>query len=146
MWEDDFQRLREEALEFSYNRNKKLIEDWCRKAGVTTPVGYYNDYKTIHIYTDKPGLLIGKGGELVNRFKEFLKSEFHRNMEVNIIEIRGGFVNFINIKNDLVRVVRCKDCKKRGTDSCPFHIYGTGADEKLLCKLDNDFCSYGERA
>ena len=46
---------------------------------------------------------------------------------------------------DAVPVVRCKDCKHRGTDDCIFHIKGEPADEELLLKLDNDFCSYGER-
>lgn len=46
---------------------------------------------------------------------------------------------------DAVPVVRCKDCKHRGTDCCNFHIKGEPADEELLQKLDNDFCSYGER-
>ena len=46
---------------------------------------------------------------------------------------------------DAVPVVRCRDCKHRGTDYCIFHIKGEPADEELLRKLDNDFCSYGER-
>lgn len=46
---------------------------------------------------------------------------------------------------DAVEVVRCRDCKYRGTDYCIFHIKGEPADEELLLKLDNDFCSYGER-
>ena len=46
---------------------------------------------------------------------------------------------------DAVEVVRCRDCKHRGTDYCIFHIKGEPADEELLGKLDNDFCSYGER-
>ena len=46
---------------------------------------------------------------------------------------------------DVVEVVRCRDCKHRGTDDCIFHIKGEPADEELLRKLDNDFCSYGER-
>ena len=46
---------------------------------------------------------------------------------------------------DAVEVVRCLDCKHRGTDYCIFHIKGEPADEELLRKLDNDFCSYGER-
>lgn len=46
---------------------------------------------------------------------------------------------------DAVEVVRCRDCKHRGTDYCIFHINGEPADEELLRKLDNDFCSYGER-
>ena len=46
---------------------------------------------------------------------------------------------------DAVPVVRCRECKFRGTDDCIFHIKGEPADEELLLKLDNDFCSYGER-
>lgn len=46
---------------------------------------------------------------------------------------------------DAVEVVRCRECKHRGTDDCIFHIKGEPADEELLLKLDNDFCSYGER-
>ena len=46
---------------------------------------------------------------------------------------------------DTVPVVRCRECKHRGTDDCIFHIKGEPADEELLLKLDNDFCSYGER-
>ena len=46
---------------------------------------------------------------------------------------------------DAAPVVRCRDCKHRGTDDCIFHIKGEPADEELLLKLDNDFCSYGER-
>ena len=54
-----------------------------------------------------------------------------------------------DIKNaptvDAVEVVRCRECKYRGTDDCIFHIKGEPADEELLLKLDNDFCSYGKR-
>ena len=46
---------------------------------------------------------------------------------------------------DAVEVVRCRECKHRGTDDCIFHIKGEPADEELLLKLDDDFCSYGER-
>ena len=46
---------------------------------------------------------------------------------------------------DAVPVVRCRECKHRGIDDCIFHIKGEPADEELLLKLDNDFCSYGKR-
>ena len=48
-------------------------------------------------------------------------------------------------KVDVIHVVRCRECKHRGTDDCIFHIKGEPTDEELLLKLDNDFCSYGER-
>ena len=64
-------------------------------------------------------------------------------------EFRDEAVLASDIKNaptvDAVPVVRCRECKYRGTDDCIFHIKGEPADEELLLKLDNDFCSYGER-
>ena len=60
---------------------------------------------------------------------------------------REEFVRFLKKQPtvDAVPVVRCQECKHRGTDDCIFHIKGEPADEELLLKLDNDFCSYGER-
>ena len=57
------------------------------------------------------------------------------------------FVRFLKKQPtvDAVPVVRCRECKYRGTDDCIFHIKGEPVDEELLLKLDNDFCSYGER-
>lgn len=60
---------------------------------------------------------------------------------------REEFVLFLKKQSiiDAVPVARCRECKHRGTDDCIFHIKGEPADEELLLKLDNDFCSYGER-
>lgn len=53
-------------------------------------------------------------------------------------------------KNDLVEVVRCKDCKM--SDYCyPIKEKGKEAEEGWYCKRNrkyvkpNDFCSYGKR-
>lgn len=48
--------------------------------------------------------------------------------------------------NDVVRVVRCKDCKYEGTSGCPTY-YEDSMTYRDCWALDgdNDFCSYGER-
>jgi predicted metal-dependent RNase len=101
MWDDDaWMEMRAEARRFAEERNSKLIEDWCKECHVTTPIGYDNDYSGVMtIYTDRPGYLIGKGGEKVNKFKEALKKEFRKEYEVKFVEVRGGFVN-LNIKEE----------------------------------------------
>ena len=53
--------------------------------------------------------------------------------------------HFRDLTKKVEPLVRCLECKHRGTDDCIFHIKGEPADEELLLKLDNDFCSYGER-
>lgn len=95
-YDDEFENVREEALLFYLNKYKKLIEDWCHKAKLKSPVGYFNNTtdRIMEIYTDRPGVLIGKAGSLVYEFKEKLKEEFGIDYEVKFIDIRGGFVNY----------------------------------------------------
>jgi ribosomal protein S3 len=92
--EDDWMEFRAQCHELVHNQHKQLIEDWCTKCKVTTPIGYYNDYKgTLTIYTDRPGYLIGQGGQMVREFEEAFSKEFGKPYKVKFVEIRGGFVN-----------------------------------------------------
>ena len=99
MYNDDYENFIGEAIELHHNRIKEIIERWCKDAGVTTPVGYYDDRSgNIEIYTDRHGWLIGKGGEKINKFKEELEKEFNVKYNIEFIEIKGGFVNYeVNI-------------------------------------------------
>lgn len=92
---EDFNQFRGEALEYMHNRNKELIERWCKKGSVTSPVGYYNDLSNgiMTIYTTHCGWLIGKQGTLLDEFVGELEREFNRKYEVKFVEIRGGFAN-----------------------------------------------------
>ena len=78
----------------------------------------------------------------------FLKDILTAGIGKTIIEYSESNIGYMIRKRptiDAVPVVRCRDCKHRGTDYCIFHINGEPADEELLLKLDNDFCSYGKR-
>ena len=44
---------------------------------------------------------------------------------------------------DVVEVVRCKDCKFRGTDDCPSSYYLECEGDYVDLMEDDDFCSYG---
>ena len=45
---------------------------------------------------------------------------------------------------DAVPVVRCRECKHRGTDDCIFHIKGEPADEEVLLVLvSSEFFGWG---
>lgn len=54
---------------------------------------------------------------------------------------------------DVVEVVRCKDCIRRGTEGCAMYWdtedcairYGCEYGEQHTWETDNDFCSWGER-
>lgn len=51
----------------------------------------------------------------------------------------ADFVDYELTAADVAPVVRCKDCKWRGTAGCV--VYG----EEQVWDTDNEFCSYGER-
>ena len=97
-YENEWQKLRGEVLWHYSNLNKKLIEEWCKECGVTTPIGYDNDSGdgVMTIYAKHPGQLIGRGGEYIDNLKAKLKREFNRNYQVKLVEVRGGFVNIKN--------------------------------------------------
>ena len=46
--------------------------------------------------------------------------------------------------NDLIEVVRCKDCIQRGRVDCAMS-YRCDCGEQYTWETDNDYCSYGER-
>ena len=50
--------------------------------------------------------------------------------------IEGGW-EYYGLPDDVVRIVRCKDCKRRGMDNCP--MWEGSITEEYM------FCSEGER-
>ena len=55
-----------------------------------------------------------------------------------------GIANYL-VENDVVKVVRCKDCNFRGTEDCPMAYYLELEGDYVDPTKDYDFCSYGKR-
>lgn len=93
--QEQFQRFRNEALTFCMNADRGIVEAWCAKIGYKYPLGYYNNRcdRIFELYTNHPGICIGKAGSAIKEFKEMLKEEFKVPYEVKLVEIRGGFAN-----------------------------------------------------
>ena len=45
---------------------------------------------------------------------------------------------------DVAPVVRCKDCRWRGSEECAM-FYRCDCGEQQTWETDNDYCSYGEK-
>ena len=94
MIDEEFEEMRSDAHRWMCETDKALIENWCKEAHYTRPVGYYNDLNgTMTIYAEYPGYPIGRAGVHIYKFKESLKEEFHRDYEIKFVEIRGEIVN-----------------------------------------------------
>ena len=72
-----------------------IIKEWKDEAGVKgiVLVSVYSNFRdTIKICTDKSGVMIGKGGELVDKYKKKLK-EFNHNLEhIEFVETDSWFI------------------------------------------------------
>ena len=61
----------------------------------------------------------------------------------DIIQMLAKGFKLITPTADVVEVVRCKDCVKRGLTECPMLIINIDLGG-IVCR-DDCFCSYGER-
>ena len=72
-----------------------IIKEWKDEANVkgVVLVGIYADFRdTIKICTDRPGVMIGKNGELVDNYKKKLK-EFNPNLEhIEFVETDSWYI------------------------------------------------------
>ena len=72
-----------------------IIKEWKEEAGVNgiILVGVYPDFRdTIRICTDRPGLMIGKGGELVYKYREKLKEHNKVLDHIEFVETDSWFI------------------------------------------------------
>lgn len=91
----DFEEFRGDSIAHWNKEISKVIAEWCKEAGVSSPVGYYRNYLNgyFEIYTDRPGYLVGKAGKLVEKYEQALNELFCSNLKIKFFEIRGGFAN-----------------------------------------------------
>lgn len=69
--DEQWDELRNSIHSWAVERERKFLEDWCKDAKLTEPVAYNYDYQTgFVIYTNHPGIMIGRGGELYNKYKK----------------------------------------------------------------------------
>lgn len=88
---DNFEKFRGKVLEEMTERNERVVRNFFWRINYKGIVGYENDLgrKEFTLWTDKPGILIGKGGQNVEILKEILKEEFEYDYEIKFKEIKG---------------------------------------------------------
>ena len=60
---------------------------------------------TITICTSRPGIIIGKGGQEVDRLKEELKQLTDKDVQINIFEVRRPELDAIIVANNIARQI-----------------------------------------
>lgn len=59
----------------------------------------------INIYTAKPGLIIGRGGEVIEKLKDILKKEFKETFAINIKEVKKPMLDARIVADGIARQV-----------------------------------------
>ena len=87
----EFEELIGKSLEEMSERNERVMKNFFYRIGHKGIVGYENDLgkKVFTVWTDKPEILIGKGGQNVCILKDILKEEFDYDYEIEVKVIEG---------------------------------------------------------
>ena len=86
--------IREDATTYINNLHENALKHYVNEIGFKDTFAYKYDYNAnkFVIYTCRPGIWIGKGGEGIKRLKEILAKEIKENCDVEFKEVRGRFV------------------------------------------------------
>lgn len=68
---------------------------------------------TITICTARPGLIIGKGGQEVDKLKEELKKITDKDIQINIFEVKRPELDAVIVANNIARQVESKVAYRR---------------------------------
>ena len=95
--EENSEIISESTINWRLQALPKLMYEWCKEAGVHTPIGYERDHKenAYVLYTTEPGRLIGKAGALIGKYIKALQ-EREPGWTFHLKEINGGFFNYID--------------------------------------------------
>ena len=78
---------------------RKFIEDNLKRAFISKVYikRKGNDQVIVEIYSSKPGIILGKAGESINKFREKITKKFNRQFTINVIEEKkpDKSVNFL---------------------------------------------------
>ena len=73
---------------------RKYIKQRMPNAGISlVEISRTSKVVTVTIHTARPGIVIGKGGEEVNRLKEELNQLSKKNVQINISEVKRPELN-----------------------------------------------------
>ena len=87
----DLNEMRGKILNEIEEQNERVMKHFFWRIGYKGIVGYENNLgnKIFTVWTDKPGILIGKGGNNIVVLKEILKKEFDYDYKIEFKEIKG---------------------------------------------------------
>ena len=100
---------------------------------------------TITICTARPGIVIGKGGQDVDKLKEELKNLFKKEIQINIFEVKKPELDANIVGNNIARQVEGKIAYRRAIKMAVANTMRAGAeginDLRPTCTTEGSFAS-----
>jgi len=81
----------------------------------------------LNIHTSKPGMVIGKGGEIIEKLKDDLKKQFNVTFSVNIKEIKKPMLDATLVAENIARQVERRISYRRAAKVALEKIIESGA-------------------
>jgi small subunit ribosomal protein S3 len=89
---------------------------------------------TITVCTARPGIIIGKGGQEVDKLKEELKKITDKEVQINIFEVKRPELDAVIVANNVARQVEGKIAYRRATKMAIASTMRMGAEGiKIMC-------------
>lgn len=85
-------------------------------------------FVTITVFTARPGIIIGKGGQEVDKLKEELKKVTDKEIQINIFEIKRPELDAVIVANNVARQVEGKIAYRRAVKMAIASTMRIGAD------------------
>ena len=83
---------------------------------------------TITVCTARPGLIIGKGGQEVDKLKEELKKLTDKDVQINIYEIKRPELDAVIVANNVARQIEGKIAYRRAIKTAIANTMRSGAE------------------
>jgi small subunit ribosomal protein S3 len=88
----------------------------------------------INIHTSKPGLIIGRGGEIIEKLKEELSKQFKETFAINIKEVRKPMLEAAIVADSIARQIEKRISYRRASKMAIEKIMEAGAKGvKIYC-------------
>jgi small subunit ribosomal protein S3 len=83
---------------------------------------------TVNIFTARPGIIIGKGGQEVDRLKEELKKVTKKEIQINISEIKRPELDAVIVANTIARQIEGRISYRRAIKTAIASTMRIGAE------------------
>ena len=95
---------------------------------------------TITICTARPGIVIGKGGQDVDKLKEELKKLYDKEIQINIFEVKRPELDATIVANNIARQVEGKIAYRRAIEIARSEMLKEGRTPLHTYRADIDYC------